>query len=179
MATVPRRVIAIDCETDPFKHNRIPKPFIWGAYDGTDFLTFTDTAEFVAWLAPQRVIAYAHNGGKFDFMFLLSFLGEETKAQIINGRIVKMNLGKAELRDSYAAVPEALGKIGKKDIDYAKLEENVRHMHMPEIIEYLEQDCVSLFNLITEYRRIAGKQLTIASNALRFLQRLRNRPRKN
>lgn len=170
--SAPRRVIAADCETDPFKHKRDPKPFIWGAYDGSTFRTFDTTEAFVDWLAPQRVICYAHNGGKFDFMFLLvqllRFKQDGVKAQIINGRIVKMNIGKAELRDSFAAIPIGLGVVGKLEIDYQKLEAEVRHLHMPEITAYLKQDCVSLFDLMTEYRKITGVQPTIASNALKF-----------
>jgi hypothetical protein len=173
-----KRIIAADCETDPFKYDRTPEPFIWGTYDGSAYRTFNSTDNFVSWVHTQGdVVIYAHNGGKFDFMFLLKYV-KETRAQIINGRIVKMMLGKAELRDSYAAVPEALGKIGKKEIDYSKLEKAVRHLHMPEIIEYLEVDCVTLYNLITEYRKIAGTQLTIASNALKFSKKLGVNPGK-
>ena len=32
-----RKLIAIDCETDPFKAGRVPEPFIWGMYDGNEF----------------------------------------------------------------------------------------------------------------------------------------------
>ena len=173
-----RRIIAADCETDPFLHKRTPEPFIWGAYDGSAFRTFNTTDEFVAWASVQHAVIYFHNGGKFDAMFLLVSilkLAEEKKpvrAQIINGRIVKIYLGQAEIRDSYAAIPEALSMFGKGDIDYAKMEKDVRHLHMPEIITYLKQDCVSLFDLITEYRKIAGNQLTIASNALKFSKRI-------
>jgi len=173
-----RRIIAADCETDPFLHKRDPEPFLWGAYDGSTFRTFNSTEEFVAWASVQRAVIYFHNGGKFDAMFLLlsvlklSEEGKPVKAQIIGSRIVKIQLGKAELRDSYAAIPEALSMFGKKEIEYEKMERAVRHLHMPEIIEYLEQDCVSLFDLITEYRKIAGTKLTIASNALTFSKEL-------
>lgn len=105
-------------------------------------------------------------------MFLLLYLGE-TKVQIIGGRLVKMMLGKAELRDSYSIIPEKLAKFGaKKEIDYAKLEPNVRHKHMEEIREYLYYDCKVLFDAVNLYRDIAGKKLTIASNALQFSKKL-------
>jgi hypothetical protein len=167
------RIIAADCETDPFKHERAPVPFIWGAYDGKDFRTFRATHEFVKWARAQKAIIYFHNGGKFDAMFLLyaileSAKGEPVRAQIINGRVVKIKLGRAEIRDSYAAVPEPLVMIGKKEIDYAKLEKEVREENMPEIIDYLKQDCVSLFDLMVIFRKIVGTKLTIASNALTY-----------
>lgn len=171
------RIIAADCETDPFKHKRDPEPFIWGTYDGSAFRHWYSTDDFIGYIAEQKAIVYFHNGGKFDGMFLLYYVlkyseGKPVRAQIINGRIVKVKIGKAEIRDSYAAVPEALGKIGKLDIDYAKLEANVRHLHMPEIIKYLEQDCVSLYDLMFNYRAIAGKLPTIASNALSFCKNI-------
>jgi hypothetical protein len=167
-----RRLIAVDCETDPAKHGRVPKPFVWGVFDGTNYFYFFSTPDFVAWLSKQNVIAYAHNGGKFDFMFLIKYVGE-TNAQVINGRIVKMKLGRAELRDSIAIVPEALKKFGKKkDIDYWKMEADVRDEHMPEILEYLKYDCVSLYEVVSEYRKIAGKKTTIAGNALAFSKKL-------
>lgn len=107
-------------------------------------------------------------------MFLLSAVmrysarGKPVRAQIINSRIVKIMLGNSELRDSFAAVPEALGTIGKKEIDYSKLERAIRKNHMPEIVDYLKQDCVSLYDLMAEYKTIVGKQTTIASNAMKF-----------
>ncbi len=172
-----RRLWAVDCETDPAKYGRVPAPFIWGAYDGKTYLEFFTTEEFVAWARNQNAVLYAHNGGKFDFMFLLKYIGE-TKAQIINGRFVKMHLGKAELRDSVSIIPEKLEKFGKFKVDYTKFEANVRAKHMPEIRTYLKQDCVVLFELVSEYRRIAGKQITIASNALKFSKKLGINPGK-
>ena len=179
----PRNIIAIDAETDPFLFNRVPKPFIWGMYqpspkgygsasDGGNFETFDTTEQLVNRLRNMRVIAYAHNGGKFDFMFMLPFIGE-TKVQIINGRIVSMFIGACELRDSFAIIPEPLKKFGaKKEIDYGKLESTVRHLHMDEIREYLFYDVKILFDAVTQYRNIAGTRTTIASNALSFARKL-------
>ena len=160
----PRPVTTADCETPPFLHGRVGRPFIWGFYDGKDFRTFDTTEAFVDYVKDKRITIFAHNGGKFDFMFLLSYVGE-TKAQIISGRIVSMMLGEAELVDSYAAIPEALGSIKKDEIEYWKMEEAVRHEHMDEIKSYLKGDCVYLYELMTTYRKIGGSRKTIASNA--------------
>ena len=168
-----RRIIAVDCETDPFLHKRVPRPFIWGAYDGKDFLTFDDTASFVAWLKNQYAIVYAHNGGKFDFMFLLEHLEGITKVQVIKGRIVSMLIGDAELRCSYAIIPEALEKFGtKKKIQHWKLEKVHRRKYRAEIVDYLFWDCKTLYEAVTQYRLVAGTQKTIASNALAFARKL-------
>jgi len=160
-----RKVIAIDCETDPFLHGRVPEPFIWGAFDGAQYFIFDRTEDFVDWFRDQDVILYAHNGGKFDFMFLLSYL-EETKVKIIKGRLAEIRIGKAILRDSFSIIPTALAAFQKSAMDYTKLEANVRRQHMPEIIQYLKDDCRDLFNIVTAFRKTAGKGLTIAGNAL-------------
>lgn len=176
---MPAKPFAVcDSETDPFKKDRIPQPFLWGYYDGKKFRHWRDTKEFVDFVKPLRIILYAHNGGKFDFMYLLKYL-EETRAQIINGRIVSLYLGACELRDSFAAIPEALEKFGgKKQIDYDKLEEHCREDHMAEIIDYCYHDCKSLYDTLKIYRAIAGKQKTIASNALQFARKAGMNPGK-
>lgn len=171
MVTAPKKIAACDAETDPFLAGRVPMPFIWGFYDGRDFLEFNTTKEFVEFIREKRLIIYAHNGGKFDFMYLIPFLGE-TKAQIINGRIVSIMIGKAELRDSFAAVPQALGTIQKKEIQFWKLEKNVRAQHMTEIREYLFFDCKYLYDLMDAYRKRAGSQKTIAGNALAYAKKI-------
>lgn len=162
-----KRIIAIDCETDPFLHGRIPAPFIWGAYDGNEYWTFRETDDFVAWLKQQDCFAYAHNGGKFDFMFLLPYLEDTTKARVIGGRFAELKFGDAVLRDSYSIVPVPLREIQKDDIDYRLMEAERREEHIEEITEYLKTDVRVLWLLVTTFREEAGTQLTIASNALR------------
>lgn len=150
-------------------------PFIWGFYDGLDFFTFDTTREFVDYVKDQKIIIYAHNGGKFDFMYLLPYLvhdGIEVKAQIINGRIVSMPLGRATLIDSFAAVPQGLGSIKKDEIEYWKLEKEHRGKFRAEIIDYLRGDCLYLHELMVAYRATAGTKKTIASNALAFAKKL-------
>ena len=171
----PRPIATGDCETDPFSHGRIPKPFIWGYYDGKEFLIFDSTKEFVAHIITHRITIYMHNGGKFDFMFLLSYV-PEGKVQIINGRIVSMLLGEAELVDSFAGVPQALGSIKKDEIEYWKMEAEHRIKYREEIISYLKGDCIYLHELMTAYRKAAGKKKTIASNALAHAKSLGIKP---
>jgi len=166
-----RKIATCDCETDPFLKGRIVRPFVWGYYDGKEFRVFHSTEEFVNFVKPKEIILYAHNGGKFDFMMLLSYVGE-TRAQIINGRIVSMSLGQCELRDSFAAVPQSLGSIKKDEIEYWKMDKRHREKYMNEIIPYMRGDCVYLHELMTAYRHAAGKKKTIASNAFAYAQKL-------
>lgn len=173
--TKARPIAAADCETDPFKKGRVPVPFIWGYYDKKGFLTFNTTREFVDFIKKKRIILFAHNGGKFDFVFLLEYvpLYSSGRIQIINGRIVSMMIGDCELRDSFAIMPVKLAALGaKKEIDYVKLERENRHKHADEIRDYLRVDCVVLYDAVAAYRIAAGKHKTIASNALAFSRKL-------
>lgn len=168
-----RKIATCDCETDPFDGVTIIRPFIWGYYDGKSFLVFNTTQEFFDFICTKPVILYAHNGGKFDFMYLLSFIpeGVEIKCQVINGRIVAMRIGEAELVDSFAAVPQGLGTIKKDEIAYWKMAKHCRADHMEEITAYLKSDCIYLYELMAAYRDAAGTKKTIASNALAFARK--------
>jgi hypothetical protein len=162
-----KQIVTIDAETDPFVNQRVPTPFLWGSFDGTEFRTFRTTEEMVQFWFTKDVYLFAHNGGKFDFMYLLPFISE-TRATIINGRIVEMKLGNATLRDSFAILPLPLRQYQKKDIEYWKLEKGVRDEHWAEIVEYLRIDCVSTHELVSAFFDSAGTRPTIASNALNF-----------
>jgi len=172
-----RPIAVCDCETDPFRKHRLPKPFVWGYYDGKEYRQFRDTAEFVAFLKTQRVICYAHNGGKFDWHFLLDHCEPYDDIMIINGRISKMFLGDAECRDSYNILPVPLAAYKKDEIDYNVMEASERDK--PEnwkmISDYLRNDCVYLHELITRFVASFGMQLTQASAAMKYWKKVSQR----
>lgn len=163
-----------DCETDPFKFGRIPKPFLWGAFNGKDYIEFKSTEDFAEFLKAEDAYFYAHNGGKFDVHFLAPWLERNKKLILIHGRLVKAKIGKAEVRDSYALLPFALKTYKKDDIDYSKLEQGVRESHMPEISAYLKADCVYLWELIDAFFKEYGRNLTAPSAAIKTLQKIEN-----
>lgn len=175
-----RRLMTIDAETDPFDGSIEIEPFLWGAYDGERFDTFGDTQSFVEWLAQQNAYVYAHNGGRFDFHFLLPFIAdtffendlESVPVRVINGRIVEVQFGKAKLRDSVAILPIALSEYKKDEIEIWKLDRDHRYEYAAEIHEYLRGDCVYLYELVNRFRNEAGKRLTIAGNGIAFAQYL-------
>lgn len=162
-----RKIVAIDCETDPFLNGRIPAPFLWGAYDGDDFTIYDDAKDLIDDFKDRHVYLFAHNGGKFDFMFLLKYI-DETRARIIKSRIVEFKIGNAILRDSWSIIPIPLRDYRKDEIEYWKLEKEHRDTHRKEILRYLETDCVSLYELVAQYFERVGRKTTIASNALAF-----------
>jgi len=170
-----KRPIAVcDCETDPFKNNRVPRPFVWGYYTGSEYREFRSTKKFAAFLKEQNVICYAHNGGKFDWHFLLDHVDAYEEIGLINGRIAKMRLGAAECRDSYCIIPVPLAAYKKDDIDYSIMEEGERDKpaNKAKISEYLKSDCVYLFELVSRFIDEYGMNLTQAGAAMKQWSKL-------
>jgi hypothetical protein len=119
----------------------------------------------------EPLLIYAHNGGKFDFHFLLKHV--ENPLRVIKQRIVSAKLMQHQLRDSYAILPVALKTTGKKlDIDINLLERERREKNRHEIERYLHADCVALFDMVASFRERFGDALTIGSVALKELSRL-------
>jgi hypothetical protein len=124
---------------------------------------FDDTDKFIAWARDQDTVFYAHNGGKFDCMFFIQKYGEGN-LQLISNRVAEFKVGKATFRDSYSLYAEPLKSFNKVEIDYTKLEADVRHLHMEEISHYLKMDCVYLHQLLYHYFKEFGNKITHASN---------------
>ncbi len=162
-----RKFATADSETQKFVHGRVPKPFIWGFYDG-QFRYFLSTEEFVDYIRHFDGIIYMHNGGKFDFHFLLDFLEPQAKVMIINGRIAKIKIGDCELRDSYLLLPVPLSAYKKDEIDYDLFEEDIWRDHLPKIVSYLKGDCVYLYEILQKQFEEYGQKLTLASSAFDF-----------
>lgn len=175
-----RPFIVIDSETDPFKKGRIPEPFVWGVFDGKEFRHYhhDNFHSLIEWLKDQKAIIYAHNGGKFDYHFMLTYLEPFDDIKIINGRIAKFFIGKAEFRDSYNILPVPLSKmetkdesgivIKKQEFDYSLMEKDERYKpHNWElIIDYLRDDCVTLYSMISAFQSEYGRHLTQAGAAM-------------
>lgn len=167
-----RTIYTADCETDPFLVGRLPKPFIWGLYTEGLYKEFDSTESFVEYIKEVDGIIYAHNGGKFDWHFLLEHVHAFEPVSVINGRLSKFRIGKAELRDSYNLLPVPLSAYKKDDFDYSLLEEKVRHKHMPIIREYLKNDCLYLHELVSRFVGDYGLSLTLAGAALKAWQNI-------
>ena len=172
---MPRRstskeFVTIDAETDPFQAGRIPQPFIWGCYHGTDrsYYEFSDKGALLGHLAGRNLIVYAHNGGKFDFHYLRDDIDSDKAIMVIAGRLASFKIGECEFRDSINILVNPLRAFAKEQIDYSKLEAAVRHQHMPEIRQYLKSDCVNLWDTIARYFAEYGRGMTAAGSAMRF-----------
>lgn len=175
---MPRNIAVLDAETDPFRKGRIPKPFIWGFYDGSQYFYKKKTSDMVAFLSSYDGIVYAHNGGKFDYHYLFDYLEPWDTIKIINGRIASMHIGICELRDSYLIINEPLSKYKKDDIDYAIMESETRYdpANWQKIKYYLKSDCVYLWEMVIEFIRLYGNTLTQAGASMKQWQKLSNMP---
>lgn len=165
-----REIWVADCETDPFKKGRTHiKPFIWGAYNGTIYKQFNSTKQFLNFITQQDAIVYAHNGGKFDWYFLLDQLSEFDPLTIINGRLAKFVIGLCEFRDSYNILPVPLSAYKKDDIDYAIMEKSERDKptNRRKIERYLRKDCQYLYEIVKEFIDNYGLNITLASSAFK------------
>jgi DNA polymerase type B, organellar and viral len=156
-------------------------PFLWGLYEGiTDrYFQFETVVELTRWFQElerneKGQTFYAHNGGKFDYHFFRDQINSDENILIINGRLAKFKVGGHEFRDSLNIFPNTrLKDFGiKSDIDYAKMESTVRHIHLPEISAYLKQDCKGLWEVIARYRKDHGKQLTQAGASMRRWEKM-------
>jgi hypothetical protein len=165
----PERIAVIDTETDPFAYGVIPKPFSAGFYNGEIYVDFWGDnciEELIYFLdsLEERYIIYAHNGGKFDFLFMLKYFSK--KLLIINGRIVKGNIGKHEMRDSYAALPIPLSGYQKDVFDYDKMLVKNREKNKEEILHYQKNDCIYLYELISTFCHEFDYALTVGGAAM-------------
>jgi len=172
-----KRICVYDTETDPFAEDRIVAPFSVGFYDGECYVDFWGDdciAQFFAHLAEhyadEELLIYAHNGGRFDFYFQLDYLDREQEPFIMQGRIVSAMFGGQEFRDSYRIIPSPLSGYNKTVIDYAKFERGEREKHKREILSYLKDDCLYLYDLVKAFNDDFGDRITIGSTALPMLR---------
>jgi len=172
-----KEVWAADCETDPFKEGRIPKPFVWGCYNGQEYHRFDRTEEFIDFITARDCIVYAHNGGRFDWHFVISQLDAGTPLTVIAGRIAKFELGNAEFRDSYNIIPVPLAAYQKDEMDYEIMEEEFRDIpeNREKIEHYLKMDCVYLFELVDGFIERYGLHLTQAGAAMKIWEAMEGR----
>lgn len=165
-----KRLAVLDFETDPFKHGRSPLVFAGEIYDGEKSWQFWGDHDTVIGGIIDCIeqngpfTLYAHNGGKFDFFYMLEHF--EGKLNIVNGRILKGRIGDTELRDSYAIIPVPLAAHEKDSIDYAFFEASVRERYKAAILKYLHKDCTSLFKLVDSFVTRFGPKLTIGGTAM-------------
>lgn len=179
MGNVVRKSLAVgvlDFETDPFEFGNVPYPFACGVY-------FTDDDYILLW-EPDIIdktiallhslkpcILYAHNGGKFDFQYLLDW-ANEGEIIIRNSRVTQMSIGDVMLVDTWPLMPFALAEYQKTKIDYRKFTKARRRKHKDEISKYCIDDCRNLLTLVKGFKAIVGEKDTIGGAAFHQMKKL-------
>jgi hypothetical protein len=189
--TMEKRTIAVfDAETDPFNNGAPVYPFtcglltehgeyvdFWDSPDEPEGECFRKMAEYLARLKTPLKI-YAHNGGKFDWVYLIRYeLIDPGEIKLIGSRMVKAEWNGHQLRDSYSILPVPLHQLGGKDdkykaTDYAEFTRENREAHKEDIRAYQKLDCEVCLNAVLDFREKHGDALTIGSAAVKELRRL-------
>lgn len=155
-----RLIAVLDFETDPFDcTERLEiQPFTCCIYSpdlGHNVFWSDDPeqliAQIIAFLATieQPHTIYAHNGGKFDWLFFIKHL---KGAVLFKGRaIMSAVIGIHTIRDSMHIIPAALSAIQKDEFDYTTLYRDKREQHKDKIIQYMKNDCTYLYDNVKTF----------------------------
>jgi DNA polymerase elongation subunit (family B) len=175
-----QHIAVLDFETDPFDmiaRERIA-PFAACLYsENFDPIIIWDENEasfldrVIAKIKnlPGKYLIYAHNGGKFDFLFLISKLRGRL---LFKGRgIMSANIGEHEIRDSYHLIPEKLAAYHKDDFDYSKLTKKKRAKNRDDIIRYMVNDCKYTYQIVKAFLQNYGIKLSIGQAAMALIKK--------
>lgn len=168
-------IAILDMETDPFDNVTRARidPFLAVLYADhfePKIVWAEQLDQFVEQLCdaldtiPEPHTIYAHNGGRFDFMFLVHKLRGEVQ---FKGRgIMRAKLGRHELRDSYHIIPEPLANWKKDKFKYDRLHRSLRDKYREEIIQYCINDCKYLLEIVRKFLDEFGFKISIGSAAM-------------
>lgn len=161
-----------------------------GTYDGYTFNkhdTVKDMLDCVFDSPFESKRWYAHNGGRFDFLFILNSLRQYTQKPIsllcmgpsISGITVKRPRRRhVHFRDSFSLLPHSLEKLGEhfqcasqKQVGAIDFETERVDRNNAKHVAYLEADCRTLHEVLEKFAtmplvRDAGLKVSLASTAL-------------
>lgn len=164
------------------------KSYAIGFYDGEKYNSWFSLEcikSFFDWLYDHAEdynnwVFYAHNGGKFDQLVILSeyllasnkwYIRTDLECNIeLNGRWLNIVIYPKDktniniyLRDSFALLPQKLDNLCKEfDVKHKKLTETVNHNEItldnfnsfPQLPKYLENDCIGLHEVLSTFNFI-------------------------
>ncbi len=171
------KLATIDFETTPFQYGIEPIPFLAVIYtlDFTKTFWGDDCLEQCCRFIYRGMTGYsiyAHNGGKFDYNFLMRKGFLTNPLSVIGGRITQAKIGSNTVLDSLLLYPMALKNYKKDEIDYKLFVKTKRDKHKDLIIEYCINDCKYLYELLSEFFLLFGKKLTIGQAAFGELKKI-------
>jgi hypothetical protein len=208
----PKPFAVFDIETTV----TLDRVFLVGFYDGTEYKFFEDkrtyisqphfpedtagpVSQFLTWLfAIKRFCGtwiYAHNGGNFDFLYLVRWLMDHTEEYSFNAVPLQSSILCLEVTDkpqpprkkprtwtfldSFRLMNAPLDKLGKALCGESKVEGiNYKTLHRdPRRYEYLEQDCKLLYRCLEIFQSMVvglGGEIgmTAPSSAMKSFRRM-------
>lgn len=121
-------------------------------------------------LCERDCVAYAHNGGRFDWHYLLEYVPPFTDVMVIAGRLAKFKIGQCEFRDSFNIMPMPLRAGGAKyeieDYSIFELEQRDIPANAAVISERLRTDCLYLYRMLETFFMEFGQHLTISTASM-------------
>lgn len=170
------------------------EPFACGFFDGNDYFCFIGKDcidRFVSSVTVSRYHGwhfYAHNGGRYDFNFVIDSLHRKGfKMNIIknNSSILQVECRKGRMRwffhDSFALLPSSLEKLTRSfNVRHQKLKmqdyDNIENSNWQE---YLYNDVLGLYEVLESFGKIfdvwgVGMKMTISQQALATFRRRMN-----
>lgn len=160
------------------------------ARSATSVKSFFDFKQFFKELFQgYNEVVYFHYGGKYDFLYILTWLlkegisdGYSLKSDSffeVHGRIISFVVIKGNrqisFRDSYALLPTSLNQLAKSFLGEEKIASgaDVETMPLHEVVEYCESDATILYRCMIvamSHFKTATLKLTLASQALDLLK---------
>jgi hypothetical protein len=154
-----------------------------GCFDGEYYYHFRDVPSFLFHILQHKYRGFrffAHFGGRYDLNFIFDYLRNERHDIDVSfycsgAMVVQMTLRcrgiTVKLCDSYRLLQASLRDLGiafdvrhkKTEVDFSTIDYN------KELIEYNEQDCRCLYEVITRFFAETGiHSETFATHALRY-----------
>jgi len=171
-------------DTEALDWNRL---YAIGIYDGKQVLTHISDNEsnsaFIEWLLNNLNdgdVVYAHNGGKYDFLFLFQYIQQNKlkirDIKVIHASVVMLRIeykGKViEFRDSFAILPVSLKNL---TIDY-----NVEHKKLQmdynlgindkRFVEYFKNDLMGLYEVLEQSKELLNSYTIASATMNNFLK---------
>ncbi len=180
------------CDIEAHRWNQFTVIGHFNGFDYRDFFTLEDFFEYI--FQSGEGIIYAHFGGIYDFLFLLSFcLGSNDyflDSFLPRGSgLLSITIGrgdrKIQFRDSSSLLPHSLEKLTKSfgvehvkgtfDFDAINKLPTFPSELLPELRTYLEYDCRGLYEVLDKYRQNelvakVGLKITRSAQALQVFR---------
>jgi len=156
-----------------------------GFFDGNKYYEFYNVEDFLNHILHKKYREFkifAHNGGRFDFRFILEKTIDKYRINIIevHGSLIQLRvyLGSGRdtvtFRDSYVLLPASLRELTETfNVEHKKkkIENYNFDILTDKKREYLKFDCLGLYEVLSSFQILANKQganlrLSLASTSM-------------